>query len=129
MFWKTVGARLARPQDVMLSEIGKTTEDAILNIPLVYPRVTVDAYVIMPNHIHLLLQIHSNPDGRARRAPTIHTVICQTKGRITKQIGKSIWQKLYHDHIIRNQDDYEHIAAYIYNNPINWHRDCFYTEE
>jgi len=69
-------------------------------------------------------------DGRAMRAPTattISTVINQMKGYATKQIGYSIWQKSFHDHIIRNEQDYIRIAEYIDNNPINWEKDCFYT--
>ncbi|MBE6733486.1 MAG: hypothetical protein E7561_05780 [Ruminococcaceae bacterium] len=60
----------------------------------------------MPDHIHLLLQIHSDIDGRPLVAPTIDRVIKQTKGYITKQIGFSIWQKSFNDHIIRGDKDY-----------------------
>ena len=61
-------------------------------------------------------------------APTISTVIQQLKGVITKQIGWSVWQKLFHDHVIRNEKDYLKIWEYIDNNPISWKEDCFYEE-
>ena len=61
-------------------------------------------------------------------APTLSRVIQQLKGCITKQIGKNIWQKSFHDHIIRDRDDYIRIAKYIQNNPKLWQHDCFYTE-
>ena len=60
-------------------------------------------------------------------APTISTVIAQLKGTISKKIGHSIWQKLFHDHVIRNQKDYEKIWNYIEGNPMKWSEDCFYT--
>jgi len=62
-------------------------------------------------------------------APTISTVVQQFKGVITKRIGQSVWQKLFHDHVIRDQRDYDKIWQYIDNNPLRWKEDCFYEEE
>ena len=59
----TVGATIGRPQ-IQLTEYGKMIDKAIKTIEKVYPFVTVDQYVIMPNHIHLLLQIHTHENGR-----------------------------------------------------------------
>ncbi len=50
------------------------------------------------------------------------------KGFVSKQIGFSIWQKLFHDHIIRNEDEYRQIWNYIDTNPLKWHEDCFYND-
>ena len=127
-FWDNVGASIARPQDVRLSSYGTVVEYAIRQIPAHYPAISVDHYVIMPNHIHLLLQINTDDSGRAMLAPTISRVIQQMKGSITKQIGFSVWQKLYHDHIVRGERDYRKIWEYIENNPMQWALDCFYTE-
>ena len=128
LFWDNVGARIARPEDVELSEYGRITEEAIRNISQCYPAVAVDNYVIMPNHIHLLLRIESGADGRPLIAPTISTVVQQMKGYITKQIGRSIWQKLFHDHVIRSEAQYRKIWNYIDGNPIKWAEDCFYSQ-
>ena len=62
-------------------------------------------------------------------APTISRIVQQFKGVVTKQIGYSIWQKLFHDHVIRGENDYLKIWQYIDNNPARWQADCFYTEE
>lgn len=113
----TVGANIVRPKEIHLTRYGKIAESAIKNIPNYYPIISVDNYVIMPDHIHLLLNIHSDIDGRPMVAPTIDRVIKQTKGYITKQIGFSIWQKSFNDHIIRGQEDYKNIWEYIENNP------------
>ena len=128
ILWQNVGATSGRPQDIPLNKKGKIVDNAINNIPKYYPSLTVDKYVIMPNHIHLLLQINLDPNGRPLVAPTIERVIKQMKGFVTKQIGESIWQKSYFDHIIRGEQDYKEIWQYIENNPVRWQEDEFYTE-
>ena len=126
ILWESVGASIARPQKPELTTWGKIIDAAINKIPSCYPALSVDHYVVMPNHIHLLLQINTDEDGRAMLAPTISTIVQQLKGIVTKQIGFSIWQKLFHDHIIRGAQDYQKIWEYIENNPILWEEDCFY---
>ena len=126
LLWNNVGASIARPQSANLSVYGKIVDDAIRQIPIHYPDVNVDNYVVMPNHIHLLLSIEGNIDGRPMVAPTISRVIQQMKGYVSKQIGYSIWQKLFIDHIIRNERDYIEHYTYIDNNPIKWELDDLY---
>ena len=125
--WCNVGASIARPQ-VPLNKYGKIVDDAIKNIEKLYTNITVNKFIIMPNHIHILLQIHSDNDGRPMVAPTISRVVQQMKGYVTKQIGKPIWQKSYYDHVIRGEQDYKEIWEYIENNPIRWQEDEFYSE-
>ena len=128
-FWDAVGAVIGRPQiiehpqDVILSPCGKIVEIAINNISLMYPALSVEHYVIMPDHIHLLLIICSDENGRPMTAPTISWVVNQLKGNVTKRIGRSIWQKSFYDHIIRNKKDYDKHVKYIYENPMNWQFD------
>jgi len=129
IFWENVGTSIARPDTVPLSAYGKIAEEAIQNITTHYPMFTVDNYVVMPNHIHLLLQITADNSGRAMLAPTISKVVQQMKGYVTKRIGESIWQKSFHDHIIRGEQDYLKIWNYIEGNPSRWEEDCFYVKE
>ena len=79
--------------------------------------MSVDRYVIMPDHIHLLITIHTDERGRPMVAPTVSRVVQQMKGYVTKHIGSSIWQKSFYDHVIRNKEDYETHIKYIYENP------------
>ena len=58
------------------------------------------------------------------RAPTISRVINQLKGYVTKQLGYSIWQKLFHDQIIRDEAEYQRIWQYINENPEKWEDVC-----
>ena len=128
ILWEPVGASIARPLTPPLSAWGKIIDAAIQEIPIHYPAIHVDKYVIMPNHIHLLLQIHSDPDGQPLPTPSVSHVIQQLKGIVTKRIGCSIWQKLFHDHVIRGELDYLKIWNYIDGNPSKWEEDCFYTK-
>ena len=117
-----------------LSYAGMVTEQAILGIAAHYPHVSVEKYVIMPNHIHMILRIDR---GRTRCAPTkddaernmVARVVKHMKAYVTKTIGYSIWQKSYHDHIIRNEADYLRIWNYIDTNPEKWREDRYYTEK
>lgn len=132
LFWRTdinsfVGASIARPNsDDELSQMGIIAKEGILNIPKFYS-VSIDDYVIMPNHIHILISI--NNSGRAMLAPTISHIIQQYKGYVTKKIGFPIWQKLFYDHIVRNEQDYLNIREYILTNPLKWKLDKYYTKQ
>ena len=124
-----VGAHSVRPQrSPHLSQAGKVVEDAILQIHAHYPAVQLEKYAIMPNHVHLLLMIQREQGGRTLCAPTLSLVIKQMKESVTKHLGHSIWQKSFHDHVIRTQYGFEMIWQYIDTNPQNWHKDCFYKE-
>ena len=127
--WKNVGAIIDRPQNVELSTHGKIVDDAIQNITSAYPSVSLESYVIMPNHIHILLRVCADEYGRPMVAPTMSRVVKQLKGTISKQIGTGIWQKSFYDHIIRNREDYEEHLRCIYENPKCWYYDELYAEE
>ena len=104
---------------------GLIAEEFIAQIPVKYPSVTVNKYVIMPDHIHLLLRI--GEEGTENPSPTLGNVIGWYKYQVTKQInlqlggnGERIFQRSYYDHVIRNQQDYDEIWQYIENNPRKW---------
>lgn len=122
-----VGATIGRPGGpYLLSAHGRLVETAILQIPQKYPAIQVENYAVMPNHVHLLLLIDTT--GRAMLAPTISQVIQQLKGWVAKRAGGSIWQKSFHDHVVRGEKDFQLIWQYIETNPQNWQNDCFYAE-
>ena len=123
LFWKNVGAVIGRPENIPLSNLGLVVKQAILDIPKHYAAVKVDHWVVMPNHIHLLLQIHTDEDGRPMTAPTIQWVVNQMKGIVSKRAGFSVWQKGFYDHVIRSEQDYLDIWNYIERNPEKWEED------
>jgi REP element-mobilizing transposase RayT len=126
---------------LMLSYIGEIIEAEIKQVSNIYKQVTVDKYIIMPNHIHMILIIDScDKNGRTKFAPTaiytetndpltISRIIKQFKGSITKKIGKSIWQKSFYDHVIRNEQAYLEVCKYIEENPIRWKEDEYYVDK
>jgi REP element-mobilizing transposase RayT len=119
----SVGAAICRPC-LELLDIGRVIDIAINRISQTHPGVRVDKYVIMPNHVHMILEIDRS-DGRQVAAPTIQAIIGQMKRFVSMQCGVSAWQKSFHDHIIRNEEDYLGIAQYIETNPDQWETDCF----
>ena len=126
LFWTAAGAVVCCPENIPLSSLGMMVKQVIHDIPMHYPTITVDHAVIMPNHVHLLLQINTDINGRPMAAPTISTVINQTKGVISKKAGFSVWQKGFYDHVIRNDNDYRDIWNYIERNPSKWVDDKLY---
>lgn len=131
LFWReNVGADIIRPKtpvSELLSKYGSIVERAILSIPEHYSGVAVDQYVVMPNHVHFIVRL-GETDGRIISAPTLSVVVGQMKRHAAKQIGHPVWQRSFHDHIIRNETDYREIWEYIENNPRKWAEDRFYTE-
>ncbi|MEE0872691.1 MAG: transposase [Ruminococcus sp.] len=124
-FWKA-GASIDYPLSTNhLSHIGLAIDKQIAEISKHYADVRVDNYTIMPNHVHLLLTNYLLLNGRAMHAPTtnIITVVQQFKGIVTKQFGFPIWQKSFHDYVIRNEKGYRFIYEYISNNPYRWEAD------
>ncbi len=111
-----------------LSQIGIICDKYINNINIKYENVTIDKYVIMPNHIHLIIFLHGTMKASS---PTknIETIIRSFKTMVTKEIGYSVWQRSYHDHIIRGERDHQKIWEYIDTNVIRWEKDCFYNDE
>ena len=95
-------------------------EQGILQMTSHYGNIVVDKYGIMPDHIHFILRIESNLDGRMVSAPTVSTVVGSMKRWVSKQIGRPVWQKSFFDHGIRNQQDYDEIWEYIENNPLKY---------
>lgn len=129
LFWTDVGAIIDRPDIVPLTNLGVIAQRSIEDIHKHYSAVSVNHFVIMPNHIHLLLHINTFADGRSMIAPTISTVVRLMKGTVTKQAGFPVWQKGFYDHVIRNDNDYRDIWNYIEGNPGQWAEDKLYISD
>ena len=115
-----------------LSGIGETVRGFIEYLLFTGSNVYIPNYIIMPNHIHLILIVETDTaDGTPRAASPTKALIPKTinaiKGLSSKKAGYSLWQRSYYDHVIRNEEDYIRIDEYITNNPMNWLTDRFYT--
>ena len=88
--------------------------------------VKIDKYVIMPNHIHMIVCLHGSAGDRGR-SPLQH-VVRNIKSYVTKWAGFSPWQKSFHDRMIRDEAEYQRISQYIDENPARWKEDCYYIK-
>ena len=129
------GVDLPSPQPC-LTQQGAIAEKWIKALPLSRRGLFVDLYVIMPNHIHLLLSLAEDvalTEEQSRQ--TITAAVGWLKYQITHEINKSsktkgapFFQRSFYDHIIRNRKDYEEIYKYIEENPKKWQLDKLYTK-
>jgi putative transposase len=136
------------------SEIGNFASQCWFEIPRHFPFVVLGAFVVMPNHVHGIVIINKNemvigdsgrivvetqnfaslrsphPNQFGPQSQNLASVIRGYKIGVTK-MAREIepafqWQPRYHDHIVRNANEYKRIENYIINNPANWNNDKFY---
>ena len=122
---------------IQLTEIGKITEKYLLSSENI-PGVKIDRYMVMPDHVHVIIFLYpdeytSHKNGSSR-APTptnemLPHIVSTFKRFCNKEIGNNIFQRGYIEHIIRDREDYETRAKYIYENPVRWYYDELYTEK
>lgn len=127
-----------RDSFMVLNDVGKIVNKCWQEIPLHFPNVELDDYVIMPNHIHGIISIVDNQSVGAEnflplRCNRYQKIIPRSLGCIIKgfKIGvtkwcrtnnreKFHWQRSYYEHIVRNKKDLERIRKYILDNPYYW---------
>ena len=110
--------------DMPLTSLGTQVEKQLLHAISGYgPSLSLEKYVIMPNHVHLLLVTHPDAD---RACPDIRYVIRFFKRNVSLTTGRSLWQKGFHDHIVRNDEEYRMIWKYIDENPLKWCLDKYF---
>ena len=127
------GDVLDAPQNVELLTHGIVADKYVKQMNEFYENIIVDQYVIMPNHIHLILFVRE--DGASRTSPPTkqHSAVSQFvstfKRFCNKEYGGNIWQRSFNDHVIRNREDYDAHIKYIYENPMRWHYDELYADQ
>ena len=153
---RIVGTGVLDCPQIELTKYGEIADKYIRQLSDFYDHLTVESYVIMPNHIHILLFVKENrvetENGQSRTpnngqsediATASHSVptnierangvfsqfISTFKRFCNKDYGENIWQARANDHIIRSREDYEEHLRYIYENPMRWYYDELYTEE
>ena len=112
--------------EVRLSPYGEILAEQICRMSDSASAVCVERWVIMPNHVHLLLRVKE--DGRADRASNaaIPQFLSALKRITNRRAAVSLWQRSYYDHVVRNEEDYLRIWAYMENNPAKWAEDRYY---
>jgi len=132
---------------MILNEYGNIVEQCWFDLPNHYPNIKLDAFCIMPNHIHGIVVIDNgtvggtvvetglkpvstNPPSQKRHGlfefiRALKTFSARRINEIRQSVGKTVWQQRFHDHIIRDNTSLERIRAYITNNPKKWDDDMF----
>ncbi|MBE6535568.1 MAG: hypothetical protein E7677_02985 [Ruminococcaceae bacterium] len=137
-----VGTGVLDCPKVELTGYGEIADTYIKQLNEFYHDLSVENYVIMPNHIHLLLWVKENknstengqsrtpvPTNIERANATCSQFVSTFKRFCNKEYGENIWQARFNDHIIRSRDDYEEHVKYICENTTRWYYDELYTEE
>ena len=117
---------------IILSKYGQIVNNRIIEMNSIYDDITVDKYIVMPNHLHMIIVV-KNVNGMSRTpSPTNKAVpfFISTLKRLTnKESNTKLWQRSYYDHIIRNDEDYLNIWQYIESNPSKWQQDKYFNGE
>jgi putative transposase len=132
--------------EMQLNEFGKITDECWRAIPEHFGNIDLGAYVVMPNHVHGVIVItnvenrttmnssssvgarHGSPQPRGVKPHSIGAIVGSFKSAVTRRIGRElnatgIWQRNYHEHIIRDHNDWDRIHRYIESNPSKWAED------
>ena len=124
----TVGDAALGVPELRLTDIGKIVEKYVLSTDRI-PNLRVDKYCVMPNHVHMIVVVAANNGTPRAASPTreaIPNAVRVLKRLTNKEAGQELWQRSYHDHVIRNENDYREIWTYIDNNPAKWAIDRYY---
>jgi len=119
--------------ELVLSEYGMIIDKNIVTMNGIYNDINAEKYIIMPNHVHMIIDIDNNNNGASGSPLPTNSKLSRYIGTLkrfcNKKIGKNIWQTGFYDHIIRNDEDYEMHLQYIDENPKKWllGKDEYYT--
>ena len=117
---------------MVLSEYGKTADKYIHLMQEKYEHIKIDKYVIMPNHIHMIIKITYKSGASETAAPynsILSKFVSLFKRYCNRECKIPIFQRSFHDHIIRGEKDYKKIWEYIDTKVQRWKFDCLYTKE
>jgi REP element-mobilizing transposase RayT len=127
--------------EVRLNALGRIAAECWHAIPEHFPNAEVDAFVVMPNHIHGIIFLAGATVGATHASPlpergyphdpkpgSVGAIVGSFKSAVVRRAGIElnsgyVWQRNYYEHMIRNQAEYERIAMYILENPSNWEQD------
>ena len=127
-----VGAGFHAGPWLRLTQIGVEVEKAVQFIGTKGANIAVDKYVVMPNHVHMIVTMGAGGHGNPPLQALIGEFKSFTTGRYRAlcQVAEAIlWQRSFYDHVIRDAEEYESIWTYIDNNPKQWALDRYYCEE
>jgi len=130
--------------EMRMNQFGKIVERAWIDLPFHYPHIILEAFVIMPNHMHGIMDIKVGDDDYCRGGSEILPYKIKRYGlseivralksfsarrinQIRSMKGATVWQRSFYDHIIRDEQDHRNIWEYIQINPQKWQEDEFHA--
>ncbi len=125
---------------MFLNNAGQMVQTVWDEIPLYYPGFNIHEFVVMPNHIHGIIQIIDTPVSTGSKTMSLSDIVHRYKTLTTKRytdgvkqnnwprFNKKLWQRNYYEHIIRDENSYFGIAEYIQTNPMKWQEDKYYEQ-
>ncbi len=118
--------------EMQMNGIGQIVQDAWNGLPHHYPHIELDAFIVMPNHVHGIVVITDHggaglPRPYKKRKITLGQIVAYFKYKATKQINEwrdtpalPVWQRNYYEHVIRGKDELNRTREYIAHNPARW---------
>jgi putative transposase len=101
--------------EMRLSRVGEIVARSWRAIPAHFVSAALDAFVVMPNHVHGIIWL-----SRAGHAPPLPAVIGSFKGAASRAAGRPLWQRSFHDRVIRNESELQELRQYVLDNPLKW---------
>ena len=130
LFSEIVGDGVLDVPQIELSIYGQMIQDTLQEMDRLYQNLRIDKYVIMPNHVHLLVTRLPADGTSGRPSPTnavIPSFVGTLKRFVNRRSGRQMFQRSYYDHIVRDEKDYLARWKYIDDNPIKWQEDSLYV--
>lgn len=123
--------------EMQLNQLGHTVSAEWLALATVFPGLSSGEFIVMPNHFHGIVWI-LEPDAGVL-GPSLSDIVARFKSRTNQahlrlasergERAPRLWQRGYHDRVIRDERELEAATAYIAANPLNWLKDKWYVEE
>ena len=112
--------------EMRLNDSGHAVQKTWDGLPDHYHRVELDAFVVMPNHIHgiLVLAGEPSPHGLSEIVRGFKTFSARGVNNIRNARNVAVWQRSYHDHVVRDDADLDRLRRYIADNPAGWANDA-----
>jgi putative transposase len=106
-------------EEMQLNELGRIVREHWLRIPFHWTGVELDSFIVMPNHLHGIVGL-----TRAGQGPPLHTLIGAFKAGVSREMGRSVWQRTFHDRVIRSEPELQALRQYVADNPLRWALDA-----
>ncbi len=126
--------------EMVLNEYGNIISETWQWLDVHYKFIQLHEWIIMPNHLHGIIEYCADCRGGSRIAPTVtkikplgriigvfKTVSTKQINNINKTPGQKLWQRNYWEQVIRDENDLNRIREYIINNPLKWPEDKYYS--